>query len=159
MEKWFQEGHRILGGSKDSHGVWIPNHKPNGRVYLWNPPPVIADVALEECMKAIHKRTDTFHIFLIPRLYSLSWLCMLYKLSDFVFAIPPGSQHWPRHMHKPLFIGISLPLVRCCPWSLWRMPLLVELERRLRKVLKAGEGDGRDILCELLRIQNGPHVG
>ncbi len=32
------------------------------------------------------------------------------------------------------------------------MPLLVELERRLRKVLKTGEGDGRDILCELLRI-------
>ena len=32
------------------------------------------------------------------------------------------------------------------------MPLLVELERQLCEVLKAGEGDGRDILCELLRI-------
>ncbi len=53
--EWFQEGHGVLGGSKDSHGVWIPNHEPNGRVYLWNPPPVIADVALEECMKAVHK--------------------------------------------------------------------------------------------------------
>ncbi len=77
---------------------------------------------------------------------------MLYKLSDFIFAIPPGSQHWPCHMHEPLFIGISLLLVTCCPWSLRQTPLLVELERRLRKVLKAGEGDGRDILCELLRI-------
>jgi hypothetical protein len=48
VEEWFQEGHGILGGSKDSHRVWIPNHKPNGRVYLWNPPPVIADVAREE---------------------------------------------------------------------------------------------------------------
>ncbi len=66
VEEWFQEGHGILEGSKDLHGVWIPHHEPNGRVYLWNPPPVIADVALKECMKAIHKRTDAFHIFLIP---------------------------------------------------------------------------------------------
>ena len=26
VEEWFQEGHGDLGGSKDSHGVWIPNH-------------------------------------------------------------------------------------------------------------------------------------
>jgi hypothetical protein len=160
VEEWFQEGHGILGGSKDLHRVWIPNHESNGRVYLWNLPPVIADVALEECMKAIHKRTDAFHIFLIPQLYSPSWLCMLYKLSNFVFVIPPGSRHWPSHMHEPLFIGISLPLVRCCPWSLRRTPLLVELERQLREVLKAGEGDGWDILCKLLRIpEGGHHVG
>ncbi len=53
-EEWFQEGHGISGGSKDAHGVWIPTHELNGRVYLWNPPPV-ADVALEKCMKAVHK--------------------------------------------------------------------------------------------------------
>ncbi len=64
VEEWFQEGHGISGGSKDLHRV--SNHKPNGRVYLWNLPPVIADVALEECMKAIYKRTDALHIFLIP---------------------------------------------------------------------------------------------
>ncbi len=32
------------------------------------------------------------------------------------------------------------------------MPLLVDLERQLRKVFKSGNGDGRDILCNLLRI-------
>jgi hypothetical protein len=32
------------------------------------------------------------------------------------------------------------------------MPLLVKLERRLREKLKAGEGDGWDISCKLLRI-------
>ena len=47
--------------------------------------------------------------------------------------------------NKPLFIGISLPLIRCCPWSL-------RLERRLHEVFKTGEGDGGDILCKLLRI-------
>ncbi|KAL3826346.1 hypothetical protein ACHAXA_003670 [Cyclostephanos tholiformis] len=39
-EEWFQEGHGIIGGKRIT------------TVYVWAPPPVIADVALEECMKA-----------------------------------------------------------------------------------------------------------
>jgi len=152
VEEWFQEGHGILGGEKGAHGVWIPRHAPNGRVYVWTPPPVIADVALEECMKAIHKRTDAFHIFLIPRLFSPAWLRLFYKFADFMFVIPVGSPLWPHNMHEPLFVGISLPFIRCRPWSLRGTPLLVELAGRLREVFKSGEGDGRNILCQLLRI-------
>ena len=54
-------------------------------------------------------------------------------------------------MHEPLFIGISFPLLHRNPWSLRRTPLLVELERQLRQVLRAGEEDGGDILRKLLR--------
>ena len=145
-EEWFREGHGIVGGTKDSTGLWIPQHASNGRVYIWNPPPIIADVALEECAKAIHKHTDAYHILLIPRLYSPLWMRLLYKVSDFVFQLPPASQHWPSSMHKPLFIGISFPLLHRNPWSIRRMLLLVELERQLRQVLCAGEEDGENIL-------------
>jgi hypothetical protein len=112
---------------------------------------VIADVALEECAKAVHKRTDAYHVFLIPRLYSPIWMRMLYKLSDFVFKLPPGSRHWPSRMHEPLFIGISLPLINRSPWSIRGTPLLVDLERQLRQMLASGKGDGGDILRKLLR--------
>jgi hypothetical protein len=54
-------------------------------------------------------------------------------------------------MHEPLFIGISFPLLHRNPWSLRRTPLLVELERQLRQVLRAGEEDGGHILRKLLR--------
>ena len=118
VEEWFQEGHGIVGGEKDHNGVWIPKHAPNGKAYVWTPPPVIADVALEECMKAIHKRTDAYHIFLIPRLCSPLWLRMLYKVSDVVVKIPPGSRYWPTNLHEPLFMGISLPLLTRSPWTL-----------------------------------------
>ena len=117
-KEWFQEGHGIIGGEKDHNGVWMPNHSPNRKVYVWAPPPVIADVALEECMKAIHKRTDAYHILLIPRLYSPLWLRMLYKVSDVVVKIPPGSRYWPSNLHEPLFMGISLPLLTRSPWTL-----------------------------------------
>jgi hypothetical protein len=122
-EEWFQEGHRITGGKRESRGIWIPCHAADGKAYIWSPPPVITDVALEECAKAIHKRTDAYHIFLIPQLYSSLWMQMFYKLSDFVFKLPPGSRHWPSSMHEPLFVGISLPLLTRNPWSLRRMPL------------------------------------
>jgi hypothetical protein len=86
-EEWFQEGHGIIGGKKDLSGLWIPCHAENGKVYILPLPHVVADVALEECAKAIHKRTDAYHIFLIPRLYSPLWMRMLYKSQIFVFKI------------------------------------------------------------------------
>jgi hypothetical protein len=54
-------------------------------------------------------------------------------------------------MHEPLFIRISFLLLHRNPWSLRRTPLLVELERQLRQVLRAGEEDGGHILRKLLR--------
>jgi hypothetical protein len=56
--QWFVEGHGIIGGRKDHHGVWLPVHAANGKSYNREPPPVIADVALEECLKTVHKPTD-----------------------------------------------------------------------------------------------------
>jgi hypothetical protein len=73
-KKWFQEGHRIMGGKEESKGMWIPRHTADRKAYIWAPPPIIADVSLEECAKAIHKRMDAYHIFLTPQLYSPLWL-------------------------------------------------------------------------------------
>jgi hypothetical protein len=54
-------------------------------------------------------------------------------------------------MHKPLFIGISLPLLARNPCTLQGKPLLVELEGQLRKVLSSGEDNGGSILGKLLQ--------
>ena len=62
-KEWFHEGHGIVGSKKDSTGLWIPQHASDGKVYIWSPPPIIADVALEECARAIHKRTDAYTSF------------------------------------------------------------------------------------------------
>lgn len=67
---WFKKGHGIIGGRPNQDGVCIPSHAKNGMHYLWAPPPVIADVALEEALKAVHKRKDSFHIFVIPQLFT-----------------------------------------------------------------------------------------
>ncbi len=63
-EEWFIEGHGITGGQKDLPRIWIPTHARNGRAYVWTPPLLIADVALEECHKAVHKRNKAYHVIL-----------------------------------------------------------------------------------------------
>ncbi len=151
VDEWFQEGQGITGGTREVGGIWTPLHATEGKAYIWAPPPIIANVALKECAKAIHKRTGAYHILLIPCLYSPLWMRLFYKLSDFVFKIPPGSHHWPTSMHKPLFVGIALPLLPRNPWSLRGTPLLVGLERQLRQVLSSGQEDGGNILHQLLR--------
>ena len=152
-EEWFREGHGIIGGRRDSHGIWIPTHAKAGRMYLWSPPPVVADAALEECLRAVHKRSDATHVFVIPRLCTPSWSRLFFKLCDFHFRVPAGSPFWPSGMHEPLWIGISLPFIRHRPWSLRGTPLLVGLARDMQEVFSSGEGDGRDILRKLLRVQ------
>jgi hypothetical protein len=70
---WFEEGHRIKGGSMDKHKIWMPTHKPKNDLHLWALQPPVADAALEELLKARHKRTNTFHVVLIPRLMTPRW--------------------------------------------------------------------------------------
>jgi hypothetical protein len=67
-EGWFEEGHGIMGGVPDQNNVWIPTHEAAGKLNLWAPPPAVADAALKKLLKARHKRTNTFHVLLIPRL-------------------------------------------------------------------------------------------
>jgi hypothetical protein len=55
-------------------------------------------------------------------------------------------------MHEPLFTGISLPLLSRSPWTLRRTPLLVGMERDLRRLPDCSEADGRDILRKLLQV-------
>jgi hypothetical protein len=48
----------------------------------------------------------------------------------------------------------SQEVVSVCtrPWSLKQAPLLVEMGRNMRGLLKTGEGDGRDLLQKLLLL-------
>lgn len=151
-EQWFVEGHGINGGEINADGVWIPTHEPAYQTHLWCPPPPVADAALEELLKARHKRTDTYHIIVIPRLMTPRWRRLFYKACDFICVLPAGSQHWPANMFEPLYLGIVLPFTHHRPWQLKRAPLILEMEREMQCLLRSGEADGRDLLRKLLKL-------
>ena len=121
-------------------------------MFLWALPPAVADVALEELLKARHKRTDTFHVFLVPRLMTPRWQRLFHKACDLSFVVSPGSIAWPTAMFEPLWVGLLLPFVKHRPWCLKRAPLLLEIGRDLRSVLEAGEGNEGDILRKLTAL-------
>jgi hypothetical protein len=151
-EGWFEEGHGITGGTLDERQIWIPTHCHKDQVFLWPPPPAVADAALEELLKSRHKRSDLLHVVVIPRLMATRWRRLFSKVCDFTCDVSPGPAFWPSHMYEPLWVGIVMPFVHCRPWSLKRAPILVEMGRDLRRMLKAGEGDGGDILRKLLGL-------
>jgi hypothetical protein len=152
VEEWYVEGHGITGGHSDKHGVWIPDHEPSNRMHLWAPAPAIADAMLEELLKARHKRTDTWHIIVIPRLMAPRWRRLFHKVSDLMFAVDPGNAFWPSNMFEPLYVGIVFPFIRHRPWQLKRAPLMVGMGRELRKMCKEGDFTPGCILRKLLRL-------
>ena len=151
-EEWFEKGHGIVGGHLDKHGVWMPDHEKGGSVHLWAPPPAVADAALEELAKARHKRTDTYHIVVVPRLFSPKWRRLFHKVCDMNFVIPPGASFWPSDMYEPLWVGIIFPFIPHRPWCLKRAPLMVELGRQLCEVCKERDFLGGHILRKLFKL-------
>ena len=146
------QGHGITGGTLDSHKVLIPTHGGKNELFLWAPQPPVADAALEELLKARHKRTDTFHVVLIPRLMTPRWRRLFNKACDFTFVVSPGSVVWPADMFEPLWVGIVLPFTHHRPWCFKRAPLLVEIGRDLQEVLTTSEADAGNLLRKLLNL-------
>jgi hypothetical protein len=72
-EGWYKEGHGITRGKLDGHNIWIPDHEPRKKLHLWAPQPPVADATLKELLEARHKRTNSFHVVLIPRLMTPRW--------------------------------------------------------------------------------------
>jgi hypothetical protein len=65
-EDWFERAHDASGWKMGPDNFKTPRIKRG--CYLWTPPPAAADVALEQLRQARHKRQDSFHIFVCPKL-------------------------------------------------------------------------------------------
>jgi hypothetical protein len=96
---------------------WYDAHKSEG-CYLWSPPPTAADATIELMAKSIHKRNDSTHIMVVPRLMTARWRKLLGKARDVMITIPVGTPVWPASEHEPLILAISFPLISHRPWRL-----------------------------------------
>ena len=146
---WFIRGQDIVEGEREinTDGFSWPTYQKG--TFVWTPPPAAAEAMLEEVRKARHRRTESTHIILVPRLMAPSWRKHLNKVSDIVLSLPAGHLAWPSDMHEPLTIGIVFPFIRHKPWRLRGTPLLLELERQLRKVWKTQQGTEGPLLRKL----------
>jgi len=146
---WFERGHGLKGGTTSSTGLWHPDEDPAGW-HLWELAPGAAPTALEEALTSRLKRPHLNHIFLIPRLMTQYWRRKLQKVAGVVLELPAGARAvWPRLMHEPLLIGLTLRLLPTPPWELRSTTALLELERSVRQVWRAQDQDERPTLRQL----------
>ena len=149
---WFIRGHDIVEGSFETNvdGLKWPRYQKG--CYVWAPPPAAAEVMLEELRKARHRRTESTHVILIPRLMGPAWQKHLHKVADIVVSVPVGHPAWPTDMHEPLTMGIVFPFFRYKPWRLRRSPILLDLEKQLRTVWKTKPCSEGSLLRKLWSI-------
>ena len=149
---WFKEGHGIMGREKDIRGLKIQPHGTPGELFWWVPPPAVNHAALEDLLKARHKRAYTFHFVVNHWLVRPRLRRLFNKACDFTLAVSPSHAVWTVAMYIPVWIGIFLPFTHPISWSLNTSPVLVDLGGRLHGVLKTREGDGENILRKLLPL-------
>lgn len=146
---WFERGHDLTGdGYQNLDGVWVP--KILSGFYVWSPPPAAAEVALEELRKARHKRQESTHLFVCPRLMEPRWRSHVHKSADLFLEIPAGSgSYWPESMHEPLIIAFYFPYLNRAPWQLKNSQALLDVGWKLRQLWKDGEVAQRPLLQQL----------
>jgi hypothetical protein len=129
---------------------WVAAHSSGGTSYVWSPPPAAAAAAIEWLGQYIHKRPDSVHIIVIPRLMTSSWRKRLAKTSDLLFTTPVGNQVWSSDEHEPPICALCLPLSQHSPWSHRRTVRVKGVLKRLPKVWEKGDDSPGCILRQLL---------
>jgi hypothetical protein len=147
---WFIRGQGLAEFHVDNKGRNVASYRTG--VFLWCPPPVVAHVAAEEMRRSRHKREDSFHVFMCPRLMTNLWRKLVLKEVDFYFEVPVGSSVWASSMHEPLLIGVCLPYIQHRPWKLGNTPKLLGMARELRHVWESSDGDPGFILRQLFEL-------
>jgi hypothetical protein len=150
-EGWFQEGHGVQGGyyNSESEKAWVPK-LTRTQWFLWAPPPAAAGAAIDQLSISRQKRPHLNHIFVCSCMLTHMWRKKLYKLADAVFELPAGLHPcWPRSMHEPLIIGLTLRFIRHFPWQLRNTASVLELVRSVQSLWKDPKGDVRPFLCQL----------
>ena len=100
-------------------------------------------MTVEELSKARHKRQQSQHLFIVPRLMSPLWRKQLYKAADLVITLPCGHPAWPLSMYEPLTLAFVFPFLNSWPWQLCGSIYLLALGRELCRVWRDNQrGEG-----------------
>jgi hypothetical protein len=130
---------------------WFSTAHSQGN-FVWTPPPTAAVVVMEQLSHARHKRPESLHIVVVPRLMTGRWRRLMIRRTD-GYARLLASDVWPlSDQCEPLLIFLALPFRSWDPQHRHRAGLLERFQR-----IMLGEGlpsafgpKRRSLLRELL---------
>ena len=150
---WFTQGHDLVLNKWETNSDNFSLPCVESGTFIWFPAPCSAEVAVEELRKARHKRQNSRHLFIVPRLMQPLWRKQLYKAADIVLTIKPGHPAWPVQMFEPLTIAFVFPFIRSKPWQLRGSPQLMALGKQLSQVWSEDTGGEGPVLRQLWSYQ------
>ena len=129
---------------------WFTAPQDTNGVFVWQPPPCLADVAIYMLSEAWHIRPWNVHVVLIPSLMSGKWRKMLFKISDVICVLPFGDEWWPRDQEfEPLTLAFIFPLLNRTPWRVKFESLFCNQGHSLRTLHRQPVPFARNYLREL----------
>ena len=107
---------------------WFTDGRGMGN-YVWTPPPAAADVVVEQLCLARHKRLQSVHMVVVPRLMTGHWRKHLTRATDFCFKMD-NPKLWPLStLFEPVLIFVCIPMLSHRPNFNWREELLGQAKR------------------------------
>ena len=106
---------------------WFEDTDREG-AFVWSPPPAAADVVVERLGIAKHKRPNSLHLVVVPRLMTGRWRKHHRRATDCCFEIK-RSPVWDTEEHfEPLLVFVSLPFLPHRPLFKWRQHVVEKLQ-------------------------------
>ena len=104
---------------------------------------------LRKLWEAVHKRSNSLHVFIFLKFMMPVWVRMLLKIDEFVVYVPPGEMFWPSSMHKSFVLGFIPPLNPHKPWMLRGTLKVLGLVRTVSLLLRESSGNAGSVLRQL----------
>ncbi len=114
LRPWLEdilEGHEAKFLSPED---WFSGTDTEG-TFVWCPAPAAADVVVERLGTARHKRPNSLHLVVVPRLMTGYWRKALLKAADCCVRIDAGSLWDMKVQHEPLLIFFCFPFLPHSP--------------------------------------------
>jgi hypothetical protein len=128
LEKWLSDVTRGLGFQVLDPSGWFSTAHSQGN-FIWIPPPAAADVVMEQLLHARHKRPESLHIVVVPRLITGRWQRLMIRRTD-GYARLLASDVWPMSDQcEPLLIFVALSFRSWDPQHRHRAGLLERFQR------------------------------
>ena len=126
---------------------WFTVPQEQDGIFVWVPPPCLADVAVFLMAEAWHVRPWNTHVILTPSLLSGRWRRMLSKAVDMFCVLPFSEEFWPKDTeHEPLTIAFAFPLLNRNPWRVKFSDILKYERDVLRQMHRKSIAHARDYL-------------
>jgi hypothetical protein len=109
LKSWLTTATKLLDPTFLEPEDWFLQGQGSGN-FIWSPAPAAVEVVVEQLGKARHKRPNSLHLIVTPRLMTGRWRRHLIRETDFYFKIPAGAcSIWGADQHEPILIFVCLP--------------------------------------------------